>query len=184
MLLALEGADGCGKTTLCRVLAERLGATAYATPPKKYLQTREQIDSDASADDHYKFYRDGIYDAHDEIVNLLQNNNKVVIDRYWLSTYTYHQVMGVTGSSKNDFASITQPNLTVILALNYKVQIERMLHRGMSAGDIRLFNKQREISKAFYQNALDFEIPFIVIDVQYFSPSQCADIVIAALKNQ
>lgn len=182
MLVALEGADGCGKTTLCAVLAERLGAMAYATPPKKYLQIRERVDKNAPAEEHYRFYRDGIYDAHDEIIALLRNGGKVVSDRYWLTTYTYHQVIGVA-VSKDDFASVIQPDLTVILALNHEVQIERMLHRGMSVGDRRVLDKQREISKAFYQNALEFNIPFIVVDTQRFSPNQCADIVIAALKT-
>lgn len=181
MLVALEGADGCGKTTLCAVLAERLGATAYATPPKKYLQMRERVDKNAPAEEHYRFYRDGIYDAHDEISALLRNGGKVVSDRYWLTTYTYHQVMGVA-VSKDDFTSVIQPNLTVILALNHEVQIERMLHRGMSVGDRRVLDKQREIARAFYQNAMEFNIPFIVVDTQCFSPNQCADIVVAALK--
>jgi thymidylate kinase len=82
---------------------------------------------------------------------------------------------------KNDFASIVQPDLTVILALNHDVQMERMLHRGMSVGDRRVLDKQREIARTFYQVVLEFSIPFVVIDTQRFSPDRCADIVIAAL---
>ena len=176
MLIALEGADGCGKTTLCVVLAKRLGAIVYSTPPKKYLQMRERVDKSASAEEHYQFYRDGIHDASDELGMMLKNGGKVISDRYWLTTYTYHQVMGVT-VSKNDFTSIIQPDLTVILSLN----IERILHRGMSVGDRRVLDKQREIAQAFYQNALELNIPFVVIDTQRFSPKQCTDIVVAAL---
>ena len=182
MFIALEGADGCGKTTLCTVLTERLGATAYATPPKKYLQVREKVDKNASAEEHYRFYRDGIYDASDEIGAILKNSSKIVSDRYWLTTYTYHQVMGVA-ISKDDFASIIQPTLTVILALNHEIQIERMLRRGMSVGDHRVLDKQREIAAAFYYNALELSIPFIVVDTQRFSPASCADVVIAALES-
>ncbi|MDP3875096.1 MAG: AAA family ATPase [bacterium] len=180
MFIALEGADGCGKTTLCAVLTERMGATAYATPPKKYLQMRERVDKNASSEEHYRFYRDGIYDASDEIGVMLKSDGKVVSDRYWLTTYTYHQVMGVS-VHKNDFASIIQPDLTVILALNHDVQMERMLHRGMSVGDRRVLDKQREIAKAFYQVVLELSTPFVVIDTQCFSPNRCADIVVAAL---
>jgi thymidylate kinase len=182
MLITLEGADGCGKTTLCHILAERLGATAYATPPKKYLEARDQVDKQASAEEHYRFYRDGVYDAHNEIVSLLENNGKVVTDRYWLTTYTYHQIMGVA-VSKSDFTSIIQPDLTVILALNHETQIKRMQDRGMSVGDLRVLDKQMEVAKAFYQNVTEFNIPFIVIDTQRFSPDQCAEIVITAIKT-
>ena len=180
MFVTLEGADGCGKTTLCAILAERLGATSYSTPPKKYLKMRERMDKCASAVEHYQFYRDGIYCASDELSTMLKNGGIVVSDRYWLTTYTYHQVMGVA-VSRDDFTSVVQPDLTVILALNHDVQIERILHRGMSVGDCRVFDKQREIASAFHQNALELGIPFIVVDTQRFSPSRCADIVVAAV---
>lgn len=182
MLIALEGADGCGKTTLCAILAKRIGAIGYSTPPKKYLAVREGVDKNAPAEEHYQFYRDGIYDASDEIHALIQNGHNVVSDRYWLTTYVYHQVMGVP-VSKNDFVSVIQPNLTVILSLNHNVQVKRMLHRGMSEGDRRMLDKQQEITNAFFRNVLEFGISFVVIDTQRFSPDQCADIVIAAMKD-
>ncbi len=181
MLITLEGADGSGKTTLCNILAEQLGAIAYATPPKKYLKKREWIDKNASAEEHYRFYRDGIYDANDEISILLEDGETVVTDRCWLTTYTYHQVMGVA-VSRSDFDSIIQPDLTILLVLNHDIQIKRMCYRGISAGDQRVIDKQREIVKTFYQNALDFNIPFIVIDTQRFSPKECVSIISAALK--
>ena len=141
---------------------------------------RERVDKNASAEEHYRFYRDGIYDASDEIGAMLQGGGKVVSDRYWLTTYVYHYVMGVS-VSKDDFVSITQPDLTVILALNHDAQMERMLHRGMSVGDRRVLDKQREIAKVFYQVVLEVGISFVVVDTQRFSPNRCADIVVAAL---
>lgn len=182
MFITLEGSDGCGKTTLCTILAERIGAIAYATPPKKYLHMREKVDKNASVEEHYRFYRDGIYDASDEINVMLQNGDKIISDRYWLTTYVYHHVMGMS-VSKNDFSSVVQPDLTVILALNHDVQMERMLHRGMSIGDRRVLDKQREITKVFYQFALEIGIPFVVINTQHFSPDKCADIVVTALEG-
>ena len=180
MFLVLEGADGCGKTTLCATLAKRLGAKAYATPPKKYSKLREQVDKNASPDEHYRFYRDSVLEASEEIEILLKDNDKVVCDRYWLTTYTYHQVMGVK-VSKDDFQSIAVPTLTVILALNHDVQIGRMLRRGMSVGDRRVLDKQQEIATAFCQNAVEFNIPFVLIDTQRFSPEACTEIVVKAL---
>lgn len=180
MFVTLEGADGCGKTTLCAVLAERLKATIYATPPKKYLSLRKKVDKNASIDEHYRFYRDAIYDTSHEIDKILKNNGRVISDRYWLTTFTYHQVMG-TSVTEHDFSSIVQPNLTVILSLNHEIQIKRILCRGISIGDRRVLDKQQEITNAFYQNALELNIPFIVIDTQRFSPQKCADIIVAAL---
>jgi len=182
MFVALEGADGCGKTTLCSILAERLGAVAYSTPPKKYLQMREGVDKNSPAEEHYRFYRDGIYDASDEIDHMLKDGKDIVSDRYWLTTLTYHQVMGVA-VSVNDFSSVVQPTMTVILALNHEIQIERMLHRGMSVGDRRMLDKQREIASMFYKNILELNVPFAVLDTQYLSPSKCADVIVAMISK-
>lgn len=181
MFIVLEGADGCGKTTLCKVLSEKMGAIAYSTPPQKYLSMRQAVDKHSSNEEHYTFYRDGIYDASDEIKTLLSTGRKVVSDRYWLSTYTYHQVMGVQVAQK-DFLSIVQPDLTIILSLNYDVQVGRMLNRGMSAGDRRMLGQQAQIAHAFYKNIIEFNIPFVVIDTQKFLPNACADIILAAIK--
>lgn len=180
MFVALEGVDGTGKSTLCAVLSERLGATQYSTPPKKYLTFREKVDKDASPEEHYRFYRDGIHDASNEIASILSVGGKVVSDRYWLSTYTYHQVMGAE-VSKDDFKSIVTPTLTVILSLNKDAQIGRMLCRGMSAGDRRMLDRQQELAMAFYRNVLEFDTPFIVIDTQRFPPEACAEIIIKAV---
>lgn len=181
MFIVIEGADGCGKSTLCPILAEKLGAISYATPPQKYLAFRERVDKSAPPEEHYRFYRDGIYDASDEIGVLLANGGKVVSDRYWLTTYTYHQAMGVSVSI-DDFRSIIMPDLTVILALNHEIQSERMLHRGLTVGDRRVLDKQREISALFYKNALEFNLSFVVVDTRRFSPEACAEIVIAAVE--
>lgn len=182
MFIALEGVDGSGKSTLCSILAERLGAISYSTPPKKYLAFREQVDKNASKEEHYRFYRDGIYDASNEIGAILKNNGKVVSDRYWLSTYTYHQVMGVP-VSMDDFSHIIMPTMTIILSLNSNIQISRMLCRGMTVGDRKMLDQQQEIAVAFYQNVLKNGIPFLMIDTQCFSPKECTEIIIKAVVN-
>lgn len=181
MFIALEGADGCGKTTLCKLLSERMGGFAYSTPPQKYLNRRESIDRNSSNEDHYNFYRNGIYDASEEIKLLLMNGSIIISDRYWLTTYTYHQVMGAN-VSREDFLTIIQPDLTILLTLNGEVQTQRILSRGISAGDCRMLKNQAELAQAFYKNSLEFNIPFLVIDTQRFSPEACVDIVLSSIK--
>ena len=182
MFIALEGVDGSGKSTLCAILAKKLGATPYSTPPKKYLSFRERVDIDASPEEHYRFYRDGIYDASKEIEAIIANNGKVISDRYWLSTYTYHQVMGVQVAI-NDFSHIIMPTITIILSVSNDVQINRIMRRGMTAGDRRMLDRQQEIAVSFYQNVLNNNIPFLMIDTRRFTPEACAEIIIKSVSS-
>ncbi len=183
MFIVLEGADGTGKSTLCSSLVKRLGAVHYATPPKKQMEIRTSIDRNATADEHYRFYRDGVYDASNEISDILNSGKDVVCDRYWLTTYTYHQIMGIEVSA-DDFKRVVMPDLTVLLTLNIEVQIARILKRGITVGDRRMLDKQKELSVAYYENILKFNIPFVAIDTQCFLPEICTDIVISAIKNR
>ena len=180
MFVVLEGADASGKTTLCPILANQLGARVYTTPSAKYLGQRERIDREASPQDHYRFYRDAIYDASDEI-RLMSSGGDVICDRYWFTTYVYHKIMGAN-VSVDDFRSIIKPDLTVILSLDQEVQFQRMQQRGLSAGDRRLLGQQEKITNMFYQEALRLVIPFVIIDTKHFSPDQCANMVVAALE--
>jgi nicotinamide riboside kinase len=66
MFIVLEGPDATGKSTACRKLGEKFGGVMYSTPPKKYLAERNNVDANASAEEHYRFYRDGVYDASKE----------------------------------------------------------------------------------------------------------------------
>ena len=153
MFIALEGVDGSGKKYPLCYSCGKIGSNILFYATKKYLAFREQVDKNAPPEEHYRFYRDGIYDASNEIGAILANNGKVVSDRYWLSTYTYHQVMGVQVST-DDFRNIIMPTITVILSVSNDVQIDRILRRGMTAGDRRMLDRQQEIAMAFYQNVL------------------------------
>lgn len=181
MFVVIEGVDGVGKSTLGKVLAAKIGATLFSTPTEKYRRVREQVDEKANAEEHYRFYRDSVYDVADEINSAIQAGRRVVCDRYWLSTYTSHHLLGVE-VSRNDFIHIVQPDLTVLLTLNLGIQITRMLRRGMSVGDKKALGQQSELALEFYQNLLEFSMPFIALDTGRFLPECCAEIVARALE--
>lgn len=72
MFIVLEGGDGTGKSTLVTHLAEKFGAIPYSTPPAKYKKHRDQVDRDASAEQHFAFYRDAVIESSAEISELVR----------------------------------------------------------------------------------------------------------------
>lgn len=177
MFLVLEGADGTGKSTLVTRIADKVGGVAYATPPKKYQKYSEKLHRDASADEHYAFYRNAIQDASEEVSELVRSGKPVICDRYWISTLTYHQVMGATVTD-DDFATILKPDLTVLLVADADTQIQRIVARGMDAGDKRVLDKQFDLTQALFRNLVLEKQPFISLDTKSFSVEQCTEMVV------
>ncbi|MDP1625052.1 MAG: AAA family ATPase [bacterium] len=182
MLIALEGGDGVGKSTLSYLLAKKIPAKLLSAPTRNYLKSRDRVDSKVSLQEHYDFYRNGIIEASVEIAHLLCNGDKIILDRYWLSTYTYHKLGGLT-ITEDDFSTVVQPTLTVLLQVDPVVQAARILHKDAGKVDHASLSKQIEIAAAFRKNVEDLRIPFILIDTLKHPPEECADIVIKAVTS-
>ena len=180
MFIALEGGDGTGKSTLTTQLANHFGGEAYATPPQKYRRYREEVDRTSVPKEHYDFYKESVLDASVEIASIMGQGRHVICDRYWISTVTYHEVMGVD-VDLSDFKQIIKPDLTVLLVTSPGEQIRRMVTRGMSAGDKRMLDKQQEISTRLFQNLILSSTPFISIDTGRFSVDECVRIIRSAI---
>ncbi len=180
MFIVLEGIDGSGKSTIAKMLAERLHAEHYATPPKKFLEKREEIDLSASPEDHYHFYLAGIHQSSAEISKMLQNEKTVVVDRYWVSTLVYHLVMGAKVDIE-DFQGIILPDVTILLTVNALVQSKRLISRGMSAGDRRMLNQQCELAKQFEIVLNLLEQPLLNIDTNFSTPAEVVAKIITEL---
>lgn len=99
-LIAIEGADGSGTSTMSRKLAERLDAHLTNEPTdKKVGEKVDEIISDGgySADTvALGFAFDRKLHLEEEIVPELQKGNTVVTDRYYHSSLVYQPIMGET----------------------------------------------------------------------------------------
>jgi len=180
MFIVFEGVDASGKTTIARLLTNQLHAVYYQTPPKEFLSRREEVDLNASSDDHYHFYLDGIRQASAEILELLSEGKTVIGDRYWASTYVYHLVMGAS-VSREDFKQFALPDVTVLLVVSPDVQACRFTQRGMSAGDRRMLNQQETLGRDFKRILVAEQKQLITIDTSHLTPLEAVTRVLAKI---
>lgn len=176
MFIVLEGVDCTGKSTTAKLLSESLQAVLYSTPPKSISGLRESIDKDAGPQEHYNFYAEGNRIASDEIREILLSGNSVVCDRYWLTTYIYHRVMGLAVKT-SDFSNLVQPDLTVLLTVSAHVQARRFLERGMSAGDRRMLNSQAVLAHSYMASMPSIRGQKIIVDTDHLTPSEVVSVV-------
>lgn len=180
MIVVIEGVDGTGKSTVCRLLATRLNAGYYATPPEEYRNMRTLVDKEASAEAHYRFFLQGVCLASNELRDLQQRGMRVVVDRYWMTTVAYHRAMGIDATLK-DFGVILLPDFTVYLEVTPQVQQERLQRRGLTSGDLRTLQIQNRVREE-YALLLEGCSNVLRIDTTKPTPEEVVDLILAALK--
>lgn len=132
MIVALEGMDGCGKTTIARKISEDLGYT-YANRQLKNIfnLSKEQFEEACQR----------IYDINDSTlsalfftlnnyVSMIKDKN-VILDRHFISTcfWNYNER---TSSMLNMLSNIVRPDITIFLLSSIE---KRRQHIGMREGN-------------------------------------------------
>lgn len=133
LFVVIEGLDGSGKSTLAARLAERLGAEHLTTPMATFpAQARRDAEA-MCADDplaRMLFYASTVVAASSHIRRSLAAGRSVVVDRYWLSTLTYHHVLGSPTVLSDVEAALTPADLTIFLDVSTEVRRARLTARG------------------------------------------------------
>lgn len=134
LLIAVEGLDGCGKSTLARKLAEALGADFLRTPLDLDGTTRTAMEAHCarSALARMLFYSATVAAAAIDIRAVLATGRSVVVDRYWLSTVVYHRVMGAPCSLDEVSEHLPLADFTLFLHAPLEVRAERVRSRGQA----------------------------------------------------
>ena len=112
MLIALEGLEGVGKTTIGKIAADLLGATYIKSPPPELNSVREYVASRMESLANFYFYLSGIILLQKEIESALKLG-PVIVDRYIGSTIAYHKFGQGFEAPKHADEAIRKPDLTV-----------------------------------------------------------------------
>jgi dTMP kinase len=140
-LIAVEGIDGAGKTTIAALLAQYCGergiACAFSKEPTglKYgMQLRESAKTGrlSVADELELFLKDRLDHAERSIKPALQYGAVAILDRYYWSTAAYQGARGVDPFSivRENEAHVPTPDLVILLDVAPETGLERVRIRG------------------------------------------------------
>lgn len=132
--IAVEGLDGCGKSTFARQLAVALGADLLQTPLNLDPAVRTAMEAHCARSPlaRMMFYGATVVAAAVVIRDALATGRSVVVDRYWLSTVVYHRVMG-SACALDEIADVLPiPDFTAFLHAPLEVRSQRIRGRGLT----------------------------------------------------
>lgn len=184
MRIAIEGMDGCGKTTVSKILVEKLGYK-YVDKPFKFLFESLNINESQLKDLEWK-----LYETEDEALLTLfyglgllygtrcNPDQDVIYDRHFVSNYYWHGDEETTLLHKELIRLCGEPDLTVLLKASVSTRMNRIYtrnHQDKDLANCAMYDDGYDKMEQFLQNS---GFNYIVIDTEHLVPEDIADIVI------
>ena len=186
--ISIEGMDGVGKSTTCKLLAEKLGYEFVEKPLHylfdkdeksfdEYLRIRDQVNANPNRDFTSWFYGLGslyMYEAF--------KDKNIVTDRHLASNYAW------SGSDYNKdvyellVKKLGKPKLTVIIYSPSDVIVQRLISRDKEDKDIARAKESEKIYKRMIEFCEKFKFPYLVIDTSKLTPDEVVNRILEELK--
>ncbi len=186
--ISIEGMDGVGKSTTCKLLAKKLGFEFIEKPLHylfdkdrnsfdEYLRIRNQVNANPNRDFTSMFYGLGSIYMYETFKNV-----DIVTDRHLASNYAW------SGSDYNNdvyellVKKLGAPKLTVILYSPSEVIVQRLISRDKEDKDIARAKESEKIYKRMIEFCEKFKFPYLIIDTSNLSPEEVVNKILDELK--
>ena len=166
MLIAVEGIDGSGKTTIVRHLVEELRKRGYDVVAFKeptdseYGKMIRQIlkDRKVSPEEELKlFIKDREFNVRNNILPALKDGKVVIMDRYYYSTMAYQGALGLDVERiKMLNKQFPKPDLVIILDVSPETALKRIKAKRKPDRfeDVEYLRRVREIFLSLKNNVV------------------------------
>jgi UMP-CMP kinase 2 len=132
-IIAVEGLDGSGKSTIVTLLAQSLGAVVIRNPPESFAAERWRADA-FEPDARRRWYLRGNRVAMEEARAIAEAGTPVVLDRSVASTVCFGAAERAMIARREDVpADFPRPDFIVLLVLPEEIRRARRRSRGGEA---------------------------------------------------
>ena len=185
MIIAVEGIDGAGKTSVAKKLSEKLGFTfvekalksAFSISKEVYISLRESLKSYTKEDPNAMAI---FFLLNNAVCNVSGEN--IIADRYIMTNYFFY------GNEKNKplytaFLDVTgKPKYTVVLTADNNTLIKRIKSRGLSKSDeekeLRKVNRKIHFDDKVVPFLEENDLNYIVVDTSKLSADETTNIIL------
>ena len=173
LVIAIEGMDGVGKTTIAKMLAEDY-SFKYIEKPLSYIFDTKILSGNINLREISK----NIYNFNDEILKawffglgnlytiLKYEGEDLMIDRHFVSNYFWNGNERSNRVFQVMIDLIGKPDLTVILYASPKTRMKRIYARNKNDYDLTDQEKQVDGYDKMIAFVNDFQLPYVIVNTE------------------
>lgn len=130
--IVIEGLDGCGKSTISKQLQKKYNAVLLNALPNKIKPWLEIVGNTKIPEATFSYFTLCNLLKSQEIENIIGTGKNVILDRYFYTTYVYHQEIikeNFPSEIKDFYNNLIQPDLVIFLDVPQRIRTERIMSR-------------------------------------------------------
>ncbi|MFJ2211214.1 dTMP kinase [Streptomyces sp. NPDC101062] len=190
--VVLEGVSGVGKSTLARLLAKRLDATAIHTLTDPHTGCSDTVNRELRPLPQFAFYLSGLLHVSDAVRHHL-GTGPVIADRYASSVMACHAAVNQVGLDQvRELISpflpyLVAPDATFYLVISDSSLRERMgTKTDVKQDDTDLFDVPGRLARLRenFQSVAETDPSVVTLPTDDRSPDELADIIVKHLEGR
>ena len=187
--IAIEGMDGVGKTTTCKLLAERLGYKFIEKNLRflfddndsfdNYFRIRDKVNANSD-----RLFTSWFYGLGNIYLYTMFKDENIVTDRHFLSNYAWSGTDDNTEVYDLLVKKLGFPDLTVILYADETAIFNRLRSRDELDSDLDKVKKAKEKYEKMVFFCEKYKMPYMVVDTSNLTPDQTVELIMKRIEGR
>ena len=187
--IAIEGMDGVGKTTTCKLLAERLGYKFIEKNLRFLFDENDEFDNyfrirdkvNANPD---RLFTSWFYGLGNIYLYTMFKDENIITDRHFLSNYAWSGTDDNTEVYDLLVKKLGFPDLTVILYADETAIFNRLRSRDENDSDLDKVKKAKEKYEKMVFFCEKYKMPYMVVDTSNLTPAQTVELIMKRIEGR
>ena len=187
--IAIEGMDGVGKTTTCKLLAERLGYKFIEKNLRflfdennefdNYFKIRDKVNANPD-----RLFTSWFYGLGNIYLYTMFKGENIITDRHFLSNYAWSGTDDNTEVYDLLVKKLGFPDLTVILYADETAIFNRLRSRDEYDSDLDKVKKAKEKYEKMVFFCEKYKMPYMVVDTSNLTPDQTVELIMKRIEGR
>ena len=187
--ISIEGMDGVGKTTTCKLLAERLGYKFVEKNLRFLFDENDEFDNyfrirdkvNANPD---RLFTSWFYGLGNIYLYTMFKDENIITDRHFLSNYAWSGTDDNTEVYDLLVKKLGFPDLTVILYADETAIFNRLRSRDENDSDLDKVKKAKEKYEKMVFFCEKYKMPYMVVDTSNLTPDQTVELIMKRIEGR